>query len=358
MRQVLHPLFALLASVTRQELARQVAYLKEENRILRSKLPAQIRVTEKERLRLVKVGRKLGTQLKNLISIVTYGSFLRWVRNLVPVDGAKNGSGRKPGRPRTPQEIRELILQLARENDWGYTRILGTLRRLGIMKITRQTVKNILVENGIDPSPERGKGTWDEFLWSHAQTLWQCDFATKRMWTLRGFVDVYFLVFLHLGTRRCWISPSTVNPTSAWSCQQARNFLMHAEDVMLPPKYVLRDNDAKYTKEYDAVFESSDAEVVRNTVGSPNLRAHVERVIQTLQTECLDKFTIVSERHLNLINRELQLWYNFSRPHSARDFLPPAVDSHPEPCETIQLKNVVCETRLGGVLKSYSRRAA
>ena len=34
MGRILHPLFALLASVTRQDLARQVAYLKEENRIL------------------------------------------------------------------------------------------------------------------------------------------------------------------------------------------------------------------------------------------------------------------------------------------------------------------------------------
>src|SRR6185312_2931266 len=117
MRQVLHPLFALLASLTRQELARQVAYLKEENRILRSKLPAQVRVTEKERLRLVRVGRKLGIQLKELISIVAYGTFLRWARELMPIAGAKKASGRKPGRPRTPQEIRELILKLAREND-------------------------------------------------------------------------------------------------------------------------------------------------------------------------------------------------------------------------------------------------
>ena len=32
MGRILHPLFALLASVTRQDLARQVAYLKEQNR--------------------------------------------------------------------------------------------------------------------------------------------------------------------------------------------------------------------------------------------------------------------------------------------------------------------------------------
>jgi putative transposase len=200
--------------------------------------------------------------------------------------------------------------------------------------------------------------TWDEFLTSHAKTLWECDFATKRMWTFSGFVDVYFLVLVHLGTRRCWISPSTVHPDSAWSCQQARNFVMHADDVMLPPKYVLRDNDVKYTSQYDAVFESGVAEVVKNTPESPNLRAYVERFIQTLQVECLDRFVVVPERHLNVINREFQWWFNHERPHSARDFLPPACESPPEPCETIRLNDVVCETRLGGVLKTYSRRAA
>lgn len=38
MDRILPPLFALLASVTRQELARQVAYLKEENTILHARL--------------------------------------------------------------------------------------------------------------------------------------------------------------------------------------------------------------------------------------------------------------------------------------------------------------------------------
>lgn len=69
-----------------------------------------------------------------------------------------------------PDENKELILKLARENEWGYPRILGSLHKLGI-GISRQTVKNILKENGLEPGPERGTGTWDEFLTSHAQTL-------------------------------------------------------------------------------------------------------------------------------------------------------------------------------------------
>ena len=104
MSRILHPLFALLASATRQDPARQVAYLKEENRILRSRLPVQISVTPQERQRLLRVGRKLGAQLKELISIVTYGSFLRWIRNATNQDSTKKVSTRKPGRPRTSDD--------------------------------------------------------------------------------------------------------------------------------------------------------------------------------------------------------------------------------------------------------------
>lgn len=133
---------------------------------------------------------------------------------------------------------------------------------------------------------------------------------------------------------------------------------MHAENVELNPTYVMRDNDSKYTDQFDAVFDANDAEIKRNTRASPNLRAHVERIIQTPQVECLDRFVIVSERHLNVINREFQAWYNFDRPHSAQDFLPPGCESPPAPRDTIRLNDVVCEPRLGGVLKSYRYRAA
>lgn len=34
--------------------------------------------------------------------------------------------------PKTPDEIRELVLKLPLETSWGYTRILGELRKLGV----------------------------------------------------------------------------------------------------------------------------------------------------------------------------------------------------------------------------------
>lgn len=89
-------------------------------------------------------------------------------------------------------------------------------------------MKVILKENGLDLGPLRGQGTWDEFLRIHADTLWQCDFVSKPMWTAKGLVKLYLLVFLHLGTRRVSISPCTLSPDSAWVTQQAREFLVEA----------------------------------------------------------------------------------------------------------------------------------
>jgi hypothetical protein len=85
------------------------------------------------------------------------------------------------------------VVRFGKENSWGYTRILGELRKLGIKSISRQTVKGILKENDIDPGPKRGNGSWDEFLKIHADTQWQCGFVSKPMWTTRGLVAPDFL---------------------------------------------------------------------------------------------------------------------------------------------------------------------
>ena len=72
MRRMLHPLFAMLVSLTHQEMARQLAYLKTENAILRARLPKRIHTTPTERRRLLRAGRKIGPKLRELMSIVGY----------------------------------------------------------------------------------------------------------------------------------------------------------------------------------------------------------------------------------------------------------------------------------------------
>ena len=280
MATIVHPLLTLLASLTRQELAQQVTYLKAENAILRRKLPDRITLNNQERRRLVRHGKKLVPWIKELISIVRYSTFRRWIRNMEdgPTKRPKSKSENKLGRPLTDESIADTIIRIRKETGWGYTKIVQALRRLGY-RISRQTVKNILVEAGVGPDPSDHPDTWSDFLKRHAATMWQCDFASKRKWTIKGMVDLYFLVFIHVDTRRIWVSPCTANPTGEWTTQQARNFQMHLLDEELPCELLQRDQDTKYVDSFDDVFRSTGCQIKKTCPRSPNLQAFVERVI-------------------------------------------------------------------------------
>ena len=60
----------VIASSTDKELARQVSYLKAENQILRSRLPKRLTLTQREKNRLVRFGKNLGSALNKLATIV------------------------------------------------------------------------------------------------------------------------------------------------------------------------------------------------------------------------------------------------------------------------------------------------
>lgn len=125
------PLLLRLAGADHAALARQVKYLTIENRILRSKIPGPVRLTEPECRRLVRFGLAVGPAIRDLVSVVTYGTFRGWRRGAY---GKKAPRPRRPpGRPATEANIRERVVRLAQENpNWGYSRILGELRKLGI----------------------------------------------------------------------------------------------------------------------------------------------------------------------------------------------------------------------------------
>jgi putative transposase len=356
MRWLYQPLLLLLANSTDSDLAKQVEYLRAENQILRKQLGKRPYLEDGEKRLLVKLGQAVGKGIKDLLSIVSYPTFRRWVGLYDPANaGTKPAAGAKGkgGRPRTPDETRELVLRLARENEgWGYTRILGELKKLGITKISRSTVVNILRENDLDPRTDPTKGTWADFLKSHAKSLWQCDFFSKYVVTPEGVRQCFVLAFLHVATRRVWLSPCSFKPDAAWMTQQAEAFLAHAKGQELPADVVLRDHDCKYTAAFDGPLAAAGVAVRKVGYRSPNQNAYVERFVQAIEQECLDRFIAFSTDHLDLLCREYAVHYHAERPHQAMDNLPltalPRTGTGP----------VACRERLGGVLRHYVRGAA
>jgi putative transposase len=356
MPAILQRFLLFLAAATDRELARMVEYLKAENRILRDKLPKRINVTASERRTLLKYGKRLGTKIREVIAIVSPRTFLRWQES-----ERRPGKTRElpPGRPRTPEEIREVVLRLARDNAWGYTRILGELKKLGVRNITRSTVQNILKAEGLDPGPKRGNGSWDEFLKRHVQTLWACDFFSKKVWTAKGLVEVFVLFFIHVGSRRVYLGGLTTNPDGPWMKQQVQKVVMHFGDQPIKPTYLLRDHDTKFTKEFDVILASEGVTVVKVGPLAPNMNAVAERFVQSVRVEALDHFVVFGEAHLRHICTEYVAFYNQVRPHQGvgnepLGGLPPGDHLR----EALSLVEVQCQERLGGLLNHYSRRAA
>jgi putative transposase len=180
--------------------------------------------------------------------------------------------------------------------------------------------------------------------------------------TPTGFRDLFVLVFLHVETRRAFLSPATYHPNEAWVCGQAKSFIKHARKAGLGAEIMMHDRDTKFSAAFDAALEDAGLRVKKAAFRSPNTCAFVERFIQTLGQECLDHFIVFGARHLNHLCSVFLDYYHRLRPHQGKENeLLVAAKSRPRkkppPPDTIPPSEVRCEQRLGGLLKHYYRKA-
>lgn len=261
------------------------------------------------------------------------------------------------GGQRKPKELRELVIEIAKTTGFGYTRIIGELRKLGIKKISRQTVRRILKEEGIEPGPDRTSDSWTNFIERHKETLWAVDFFSVRTVTARGLRQMYVMAFLCMETRELICSESTDHPNSAWVVEQTERFLEDTATRESKPEILMHDLDTKFTKEFIGTLGSRGVRTNALPKASPNLNGRVERVIQTIKLECLAKFIVFGKRHLDHLVSEFTSYYNNRRAHMERTNLPP-ISEAPDECETIRLEDIEVKRYVGGLVASFERRAA
>lgn len=163
--------------------------------------------------------------------------------------------------------------------------------------------------------PRRGKGTWDEFLKIHAETLWQVDFFSKSIWTPKGLRQCFVLAFIHVATRRVYCSPCCFQPNAQWMQRQAEVFLDRARSAGLRADHVTRDRDGKFVAEFDAILKNSGTRVIPIAAHAPNQNVYIERWIRSIKDECLRHFIVFGQRHFDFLISSYVDFYNTLGPH-------------------------------------------
>ena len=341
----------------------QLRFLREENRILRSRLSQErLILSPEERSRLLAIGIELKHQVKGLISVVQFRTYQRWVKE--EHDGRRVG---RVGRPRTiSKQARQLIVRMAKENPgWGYLRIVGELIKLRC-KVGKTSVRRILQEEGMYPKrPDRSGRPdyqpWDAFIKMHLNTLVACDFFCKNVCTPLGKRQAFALAFIHAGSRKVWVSSVTYHPNEAWLLQQARNVLMWLEDQGLQASYLIHDRDTKFTAAFDRFINLAEVKIVKSPVMAPNANAFAESWVASLKRECLNYFACFSLKHIDHVVQAFVHYYNELRPHQGmanRALNCPSIEQLEVVGQLEPLSQVGCQSELGGLLKHYYRCAA
>jgi putative transposase len=330
----------------------EIVVLRHELSVLRRQV-GRPRLSPRDRLLLATLSRVLPRRSWQAF-VVTPQTLLRWHRELARRRWTY--SQRRPGRPPLAPSVRALVLRLARENgSWGYLRIAGELRTLGIC-VSGSYVRNVLIRAGVPPAPERDRLSWRAFLRQHAASMLACDFFTVETVTLQR---LYVLFFISLATRRLEYIACTTNPDSRWMTQQARNLAMQFDDQRRAPHFLLQDRDRKFSHGFDSVFTSEGVTIIRTPVRAPNANAYAERWVGSVRRECLDRLLIFNRHQLECVLRVYGRYYNEHRPHRALHLRPPtppaiatAVSTRASGAPKIERRD-----RLGGLLHEYRAAA-
>jgi putative transposase len=95
----------------------------------------------------------------------------------------------------------------------------------------------------------------------------------------------------------------TTNPTGVWAVQQARQITSTLRERSAPLRFLIRDRDSKFTRDFDSVFASEGIKIIRTPVRAPRANAIAERFVRTVRSECLDWLLILNRRHLECVLR-------------------------------------------------------
>jgi transposase InsO family protein len=139
--------------------------------------------------------------------------------------------------------------------------------------------------------------------------------------------------------------------------QQARQFTWTPQERPGSFRFLIRDRDSKFTRDFDTVFASEGIRIIKTPVRAPKANAIAERFVRTARAECLDWLLIMNRRHLERVLRVFVEHYNAHRPHRSLNLKPP--DPAARRLRVMHSPTGLVERRdrLGGLIHEYTPAA-
>ena len=316
----------------------EIVVLRHQVKILERQLHGRLRYRPADRALLAGLSRLLPRGRWRSF-LVTPETLLRWHREAASRKWRRWRGQRRPGRLVLHPDLVQLIVRLGKENrSWGWVRIQGELRKLGI-RLSATSVRRVLRRHRLGPAP-RGGPSWAEFLRAQAAGILATDFLTVDTVLLRR---LYVLFVIELGSRRVHLLGVTAHPSDLWVTQVARNLAGDLEEQGQRFKFLIRDRDTKFTVSFDEVFTSEGIEIIRTPVRAPRANAYAERWVRTVRNECLDRLLLMGRAHTERVLLDYVSHYNEQRPHRGIDLAVP---------ESVTRRDV-----LGGLIHEYQAAA-
>jgi hypothetical protein len=351
-------LVGCIAYCVDKELYKAIDYLREQVRVLvehQEKQNKRIILTNSQRMRIAAKAKRLSRKmLEQCTELFTADTVMRWYHKLIAEKYNGSCNRGKVGRPQIPPEVVALVIKFKEGNPrWGFQKITDQIEYLGF-KISKTSVKNILIENGYDPEPDLTvRSTWHEFLRSHWDVMTACDFFTIELLAGRKLIRCTVFFVIEFSSRKVFFAPIKLQPDGNYMRQVAR-ILTDCEDGFLKGKrYLIHDRDPLYRADgFHDILRSSGIEPIKLPAKSPDLNSVAERFVKSVKYECLNYLILSSVKQLEYTLDQYQQYYHHERIHQS---LGRIIEVKHQVNDTAEIQ---CIERLGGLLKSYHRLAA
>ena len=254
---------------SRAALQTEVLALRHQLNVLRRRAPKRVAVSNIDRLVLAGLYH-LAPEVLDEVKILKPETIIRWHRAGFRA-WWRWKSRPRGGRPRTPDEIRQLIREMSVANPlWGAPRIHGELLKLG-MDVGQTTVAKYMAKRRRPPSQG-----WRTFVHNHADAIASIDmFVVPTI----SFGLLYGLLILRQSRRELLWLGVPAHPNAEWRIRAMG----------------IRDRPV--------------------SARSPWQNRYAQRLIGSIRRECLDHVVVVGERHLRHVLASYQKYYNEVRTH-------------------------------------------